>query len=80
MGNNEATLSNCEKMDQVSGLPDVRKATQALWERNRLRCGWFLRDDLIPETRDELTRCLRLMVRHGDLATFVLARRLQKCL
>jgi hypothetical protein len=63
-----------------SAQADVRKETQALWERNRLRCGWFLRDDLVPETRDDLARCLRLMARHGDRATFVLARKLQKCL
>lgn len=24
---------------------DVLKETQALWKQNRLRCGWFLRDD-----------------------------------
>jgi hypothetical protein len=59
---------------------DVRRKTQALWERNRLRCGWFLRDNLVPETRDDLARCLRLLARHGDRATFVLARKLQKCL
>jgi hypothetical protein len=59
---------------------DVRKETQALWERNRLRCGWFLRDNLVPETRDDLARCLRLLARHGDRATFVLARKLQRCL
>ena len=59
---------------------DVRRTIQTLWQRNRLCCGWFLRDDLIPETRDDLARCLRLMVRHGDRATFVLARKLQKCL
>lgn len=68
---------------QTSGATvpaDVLKAIQELWERNRLRCGWFLRADLVPETRDDLVRCLRLMERHGDRATFVLARKLQRCL
>ncbi len=59
---------------------DVRKETQALWERNRLQCGWFLRADMVPETREDLARCLRLLARHGDRTTFVRARKLQKCL
>ncbi len=59
---------------------DVRRDTQALWNRNRLRCGWFLRDDLVPETRDDLALCLRLLARHGDRATFIEARKLQRCL
>jgi len=58
----------------------VRKETQALWERNRLRCGWFVRSDFVPETRDDLLRCLHLMAQHGDRNTFVLARKLEKCL
>ncbi len=59
---------------------DAVKQAQALWERNRLACGWFVRDDLVPETPDELVRCLRLMIRHGDRATFVQARKLLRCL
>jgi hypothetical protein len=59
---------------------DVLKETQALWKQNRLRCGWFLRDDMVPEKHDDLARCLRLLARHGDRATFILARKLQRCL
>ncbi len=59
---------------------EVRKETTALWERNRLRCGWFLRDDFVPRTHDELRRCLNALTRHGDRATYVLARKLLKCL
>lgn len=66
--------------NQNALLADVQRETQALWERNRLRCGWFLRDDLVPETPEDVLRCLRLLVLHGDRATFVRARKLQKCL
>ena len=59
---------------------DILLETQALWKQNRLRCGWFLRDDLIPENPDDLARCLRLLARHGDRATFIRARKLQRCL
>jgi hypothetical protein len=73
-------MADPQHTGESSVPPDVLKATQDLWERNRLRCGWFLRADLVPETRDDLLRCLRLMARHGDRATFVLSRKLQKCL
>ena len=73
-------MANSSQTSPDAAPLEVLKETQALWERNRLRCGWFLREDLVPETRDDLARCLQLMVRHGDRATFVLARKLQKCL
>ncbi len=59
---------------------EVRKETQALWKQNQLRCGWFIREDLVPETHEDLVRCLQLLARHGDRATFVMARKLQRCL
>jgi hypothetical protein len=59
---------------------DVRQQVLALWENNRLQCGWFLRDNFVPDTRDELYRCLTLLAKHGDRATYVLARKLLKCL
>jgi hypothetical protein len=65
----------------VQSIPlDVRQQVLALWERNRLQCGWFLRDNLIPETRDEFYHCLELLAKQGDRATYVLARKLMKCL
>ena len=63
-----------------ASFDDVRKETLALWERNRLRCGWFLRDDFSPRTEDDLRLCLNMLARHGDRATYVLARKLMKCL
>ena len=59
---------------------DARRETLALWDRNRLRCGWFLRDDFTPHTRDEFARCLNMLAQHGDRATYVLARKLMRCL
>ncbi len=71
-------MSNTIQSEPVS--EDIRKQALALWEHNRLQCGWFLRDNFIPETRNELSRCLTMLAQHGDRATFVLARKLLKCL
>jgi len=73
-------MTDSSHAGRTSTAGGVRKETQALWERNRLRCGWFLRSDFVPETRDDLLRCLHLLARHGDRTTFVLARKLEKCL
>lgn len=59
---------------------DIREQTLTLWEHNRLSCGWFLRENFIPKTRAEFSRCLSLLAQHGDRATYVLARKLMKCL
>ncbi|MFT5240370.1 MAG: hypothetical protein ACI9OU_002229 [Candidatus Promineifilaceae bacterium] len=59
---------------------DVRDQALALWERNRLQCGWFVRDDFSPKTRSDFRRCLNLLAKHGDRATYVLSRKLIKCL
>jgi hypothetical protein len=62
--------------DMASAADEVR----TLWKNNRLRCGWFMRDDFIPETRDELLRCLELLMMRGDRETYIAARKLVKCL
>jgi hypothetical protein len=59
---------------------NVRDQILALWERNRLQCGWFVRPDHVPETRADFRRCLELLGKHGDRATYVLSRKLLKCL
>lgn len=59
---------------------DVREQVLALWERNRLQCGWFMRETFIPETRDEFRFCLNLIAKQGDRENYVLARKLIKCL
>jgi len=59
---------------------DIREQVLALWERNRLQCGWFIRDNFMPETRDEFRSCLDMLAKQGDRATYVLARKLIKCL
>ncbi|HCM25744.1 MAG: hypothetical protein A2Z99_08675 [Treponema sp. GWB1_62_6] len=51
-----------------------------LWKENRLRCGWFIRDDYMPETLDDFSRCLTILAKHGDRKTYILARKLMKCL
>ena len=51
-----------------------------LWETNRVQCGWFLRADYVPKTRDDFSRCLTLLAKHGNCETYILARKLLKCL
>jgi len=69
-----------ENFNFESNPIDIRKQALALWESNRLQCGWFMRDNFIPETRDDFCRCLDLLAKQGDRATYVLARKLIKCL
>lgn len=59
---------------------DFERQARELWEQNRRQCGWFLPDNFIPGTRDEIFRCLTMLAKHGDRATYVLARKLLKCL
>jgi hypothetical protein len=59
---------------------DVKQQALVLWEDNRLRCGWFVRDNFMPETKADFRRCLTLLAKHGDRATYVLSRKLLKCL
>ena len=51
-----------------------------LWEQNRLRCAWHMRQDFRPHSRLEMRQCLQQLSRHGDRATYISARRLMKCL
>lgn len=39
-----------------------------------------MRDNFVPETRDELLRCLDLLMARGDRETYIMARKLLKCL
>ncbi len=52
----------------------------SLWEANRLQCGWFLKADFVPQTRDDFLRCLALLAKHGNRETYIRARKLLKCL
>jgi hypothetical protein len=51
-----------------------------LWEQNRLRCAWHMRQDFRPHSSQEMRQCLQQLSRHGDRATYISARRLMKCL
>jgi hypothetical protein len=59
--------------------PTVREQVGALWARNRLACGWFLRPDFVPQTDEDVIRCARLLMQHGDRQTYVAVRKLLKC-
>ena len=58
----------------------MREQVSELWARNRLFCGWFLRQDFVPRTDDDLIRCAKLLEKHGDRQTYVTVRKLMKCL
>jgi hypothetical protein len=53
---------------------------QALWERNRMSCGWFAREDFVPQTPAEGACCLGWLKKHGNRETYISARKLEKCL
>jgi len=52
----------------------------SLWDRNKIVCAWHVREDFKPVTGDDFQRCLDLLMKHGDRDTYVLARKLKKCL
>ncbi len=51
-----------------------------LWGKNRLRCGWFIRDGFLPKTFSDFSLCLEILAKHGDRETYIMARKLMKCL
>jgi hypothetical protein len=73
-----ALVSEPDHPEPVS--PEIARQALALWDRNRLRCGWFLRRGFLPRARADFCRCLDLLAEHGDRETYVLSRRLLKCL
>jgi hypothetical protein len=46
------------------------QAVDALVDRYRARCLWFLREDYYPRTREERSRVLDAIQRHGDCEAF----------
>jgi hypothetical protein len=66
---------------QAGVIPSaIMEQASALWEANRLQCGWFLKADFVPQTRDDFLRCLALLAKHGNRETYIRARKLLKCL
>ena len=55
-------------------------AYEALVERNRLRCLWFMKPGYLPRDTAGMLRVLRAIEKAGDLETYVAARRLIQCL
>ena len=50
--------------------PDVQIEVAKLVAEYRDRCLWFLRDDYMPRTTEDVRRVLDLIERYGDLAGY----------
>ncbi len=61
-------------------LSEAMAQIRALWEANRATCGWFVRGDFMPATPAEGALCLGWVKMHGDRDSYVMARKLEKCL
>lgn len=55
--------------------PDVLSQVE-----NRAWCGWFVRDDFVPQTRADTVFCLDNFCKHGDFALWKTAKKLKQCL
>lgn len=77
------TISTRISMDNSKTSPPpaiVKQQVQQLWKQNQSQCAWFMRGDFVPETKDDLLRCLQKLALNGDRTTYVKARKLIKCL
>lgn len=59
---------------------DIERAVDALVERYRDRCLWYLRPDYLPTTRQARLRALESIQRHGDREAFTQAAELREWL
>lgn len=70
----------CMSITELQLPDDIVKQMLELWDRNKLRCGWFFREDFTPTTKDDFSRCLSILARNGNRETYVVARKLMKWL
>ena len=59
---------------------EARAEIQNLVEKYRDQCLWFLRQDFVPRSTEEILRVLDLIERYGDRAGFEQAQRLRQWL
>lgn len=59
-----------------TGIEAIGQEVRDLVVQQRDRCLWFLRPDLLPQTREEMLIALGHIRKHGDRATYVRAREL----
>jgi hypothetical protein len=59
---------------------EVKTEIENLTARYRDQCLWFIRQDFIPSTAEEVLYVLDLIERYGDRAGFERAQRLKKWL
>ncbi len=59
---------------------DAMAEIENLVERYRDQCLWFLRQDFMPHSTDEILHVLDLIERYGDRAGFERAQRLRQWL
>ncbi len=60
--------------------PDVIGEVRDLVEKYRDQCLWFLRQDFMPRSREEILQTLELIERYGDRAGYERAQRLREWL
>ncbi len=61
-------------------MGDIVRRVHALVDRCRVTCLWFLREDYMPGTAEEMFRVIRQIEEHGDRAAYVEAREIREWL
>lgn len=61
-------------------MDPIREKVQRLVEDYRDRCLWFLRQDFMPATTEQILRTLDQIERYGDRAAYVRAEEIRKWL
>jgi hypothetical protein len=50
---------------------EVRERVRNLVREHRAQCLWFLREDFVPSSREEMLRALEHIKRNGDRKAFL---------
>jgi hypothetical protein len=61
-------------------MSELREKVVKLIEEYRARCLWFLREDYVPVTPEEIGQTLELIERYGDRASYLRAEELKQWL
>ena len=61
-------------------MSELQDKVAKLVEDYRARCLWFLREDYVPVTPEEIGQTLELIERYGDRAGYLRAEELKRWL
>ena len=64
----------------MSMKAEIMTEIEDLVEKYRDQCLWFLRQDFIPRSHEEILRVLDLIERYGDRAGFERAQKVRRWL